>query len=231
MVLEEENIPRIIMDTREPKEIQKWLVDEGVEVEIKNLSVGDYVVSSDVIVERKAKNDLTSSIMDNRLFEQVNRLYEAGSSPIMILEDFNNIFKNTQMNPSSIFGAIVYLAWRFSLPIIPSRNLEDTALILKRLAIRVQVKDDDPILARSVPKLMTIDERKAFILEGLFNTGPKTAVKLIDEFGDPLSVLKAIKESEIAYTRTGNPKGVEGPLNGIRGIGPKFLMENKKLVE
>ncbi len=223
--------PKILMDYREPAEIKKWLEAEGVVVEMQRLEVGDYSVSSDVIVERKSSTDLTSSITDNRLFEQVVRLYESASNPVLILENFNSIFQNTDMNPASIFGALVYIAWRFSLPMIPSRDWRDTALILKRLAIRVQVKDEDPILARGVPKLMTLDERKAYLLEGLIGVGPKTATKLIEELKNPMSVFKAIQDSAVLYTKTGNPKGIDGPLANIKGIGPKFLLQNKPLFE
>nr|MDO8110546.1 ERCC4 domain-containing protein [Candidatus Sigynarchaeota archaeon] len=223
--------PKILMDDREPSEIKDWLVNEGVVVEQQRLEVGDYVISSDVVVERKSSTDLTTSIIDNRLFEQVIRLYESASSPIMILENFESVFAMSTMNPASIFGAIVYLAWRFSLPMIPARDWRDTALILKRLALRVQVKDEDPILARSIPKMMTIEERKSFLLEGLIGVGPKTSTKLIEQFKNPMSVFKAIQESIVLYTKTGNPKGIEGPLSDVKGIGPKFLIENKKLFE
>ncbi|MBD3188056.1 hypothetical protein GF325_14565 [Candidatus Bathyarchaeota archaeon] len=226
-----EPTPTIMIDHREPAEIIDWLKEEGLDVVKTQLTVGDYIVSNDVVVERKSGNDLTSSIMDNRLFEQINRLYEAASSPILILEDFDSIFKNTSMNPASIFGVLVYLAFRFSLPMIPSRDWRDTALILKRLVLRVQVKDEDPILARSVPKLMTLDERRAFILEGMYNVGPKTAVKLIDAFKTPLGVFQALASTSVVYTRTGNPKGLEGPLANIKGIGVKFVLENRKLIE
>nr|MDO8116530.1 ERCC4 domain-containing protein [Candidatus Sigynarchaeota archaeon] len=223
--------PRVVMDTREPKEIQAWLEKEGVAVERQQLDVGDYVLSKDVVIERKSGTDLTSSIMDNRLFDQVIRLYDAASSPVLILENFNSIFPSTAMNPASIFGALVYLAWRFSMPMLPSRDWRDTALIIKRFAIRVQIKDEDPVLARGVPKLMTIDERKAYILQGLSNVGPKTAQKLIEAFKSPFAVFQAIKDSNVTYTKSGNPKGILGPLEGIKGIGPKFLLENKKFLD
>lgn len=226
-----QRVPRILMDYREPAEIKSWLEKEGIVVEQCRLDVGDYSVSDNVIVERKSSTDLTSSIADNRLFEQVARLYEGASNPIMILENFTSIFQNTGMNPASIFGALVYVAWRYGLPMIPTRDWQDTALVLKRLAIRVQVKDEDPVLARGVPKLMSLDERKAFLLEGLIGVGPKTATKLIDEFKNPMLVFKAIQDSTILYTKTGNPKGIDGPLAEIKGIGPKFLLENKKLFE
>lgn len=66
--------PRIVMDDREPEEIKQWLEKEGVVVEKRRLDVGDFVISSDVVVERKSSTDLTTSIIDNRLFEQIIRL-------------------------------------------------------------------------------------------------------------------------------------------------------------
>ncbi|MHA1697424.1 MAG: ERCC4 domain-containing protein [Promethearchaeota archaeon] len=223
--------PRILMDVREPTDIRDWLVSEGVNVEIKRLDIGDYVISSDVIVERKSGADLTSSIMDNRLFDQVIRLHNAGQYPILILENFDDAFKSSAMNPASIFGALVYLAWRFRLPIIPARDWADTALILKRLANRVQIRDADPVLARSAPKLMTIEERKAYILEGMIKVGPKRARKLIKEFKTPLGVFQAVLDTKVLYTKNGKPKGIEGPLKRIKGLGYKFVLENKKLLE
>lgn len=229
-VPEEHPVPLVLMDAREPADINAWLEREGIVVERKQLDVGDYVLSQDVVVERKCGADLTASIMDNRLFEQVLRLVESFPSPVLVLEGIDAAFTSSNMNPASIYGALGYIALRFHIPVIPTRDWRDTALLLKRLVIRVQVRDEDPLLARHVPKLLTLEERKAFILEGLVNVGPKTSMKLIEVFKHPLAVFKAIDESTVTYTKGGNPKGIDGPLGGIKGIGPKFLLENKKLV-
>jgi hypothetical protein len=57
-------------------------------------------------------------------------------------------------------------------------------------------------------------------------------VKLIKTFSTPENVIKAIQMTNVLYTRTGNPKGIEDPLKHakIRGVGPKFVLENKKLL-
>ena len=68
------------------------------------------------------------------------------------------------------------------------------------------------------------------MLEGLVDTGPKKSQLLIEKFDTPYQVFEAIKETEITYTKTGNPKGIEGPLKNLPGFGWKFVQKNKTLI-
>jgi hypothetical protein len=77
---------------------------------------------------------------------------------------------------------------------------------------------------------MSPEERRAFIIEGLIDSGPKKAKELIDHFKTPFNVIKAIKSTRIIYTRTGNPKGIEGPLTKLKGYGWKFVQKNKEIL-
>jgi len=121
------------------------------------------------------------------------------------------------------------IAIRLKIPIIPTRNLQDTAICLKRLAIREQINQERHALVRHAPKEMSLEERKCFILEGLFDTGPKIARILVEKFQTPYNLFKAIENSELTYTKNGNPKGIDGPLENIKGIGFKWLEKNKRL--
>ncbi len=87
-----------------------------------------------------------------------------------------------------------------------------------------------PILSRKAPKTMSEDERRIFIIEGLVDIGPKKAKQLIDKFRTPEKVFIAIKNTKIIYTRTGNPKGVEGPLAQLKRFGWKFVQKNKDIL-
>ncbi|TFG25969.1 MAG: hypothetical protein EU532_11020 [Promethearchaeota archaeon] len=222
----------VIVDHRETK--LKELFDkkkEYIEYESKQLDIADIVVSNDVAIERKEGFDFVSSIIDNRLFEQLLRLKETYPNPILILEGLNDqVFENTGMRLSSIYGALSFISYKLGISIIPTRNLEDTAIVIERIAYREQVKDDMPLFSRRAPKEMSIEDRRAFIIEGLVDIGPKKAKVLIEKFKTPFSVIKAIKNTEIIYTRTGNPKGIEGPLKEINGIGWKFVHKNKEIL-
>jgi len=230
--MSQNSIPHVIIDHREHK--LKQLLDkkqDKITYESQQLDIADIIVSEEVAIERKEGFDFVSSIVDNRLFEQLIRLKDTYPTPILILEGLNdNVFENTGMKIASIYGALAYIAYKMEIAIIPTRNLEDTAIVIERVAYREQIRDGATILSRRAPKAMSTKERRKFIIEGLVDLGPKKADLLIEEFKTPHQVIKAIKHTEIIYTRTGNPKGIKGPLEKISGFGWKFVEKNKKII-
>ncbi len=228
-----ENKPlHVIIDNREQKLMA--LLDNKKDIityESKQLDIADIVISSDVAIERKEGFDFVSSIMDNRLFEQLLRLKDTYENPILILEGLNNdVFENTGMKISSIYGALSFISYKLGISVIPTRNLEDTAIVVERIAYREQVKDSMPIFSRRAPKQLSKKERRSFIIEGLVDIGAKKAKTLIEKYKTPYNVFKAIKNTEILYTKTGNPKGIRGPLEVLTGFGWKFVEKNQKLL-
>ena len=222
----------VIIDNREQK--LKAILDKKIDkitYESKQLDIADVVISNEVAIERKEGFDFVSSIMDNRLFEQLLRLKDTYEYPILILEGLNDeVIENTGMNISSVYGALSFISYKLGISIIPTRNLEDTAIVIERIAYREQVKDAEPILSRKAPKEMSKKERRSFIIEGLVDIGPKKAKALIDKYKTPYQVFKAIKHTEILYTRTGRMKGIKGPLEDLTGFGPKFIEKNQKIL-
>lgn len=222
----------IILDNREKKLIKIFSnKKDQFSFETKQLDVADIIITEDVAIERKTGFDFIGSIMDNRLFEQLLRLKDTYLTPILILEGLNDeVFENTGMKINSIYGALSYISYKLGISVIPTRNISDTAIVIERIATREQIKDPAPIFSRKAPKGLTIEERRSFILEGLYDTGPKKAIQLIKHFKTPFNVLRAIKNSFILYTKTGNPKGIEGPLSKIKGFSHNYLKKNKELI-
>ncbi|MFX1339148.1 MAG: ERCC4 domain-containing protein [Promethearchaeota archaeon] len=225
-------ILQIIVDHREGK--LKELLDKKKDIinyESKQLDIADIIISKDVAIERKEGFDFVTSIMDNRLFEQLLRLKETYPCPILILEGLNDeVFENTGMRISSIYGALSFISYKLGIAVIPTRNIEDTVIVIERIAYREQIKDDMPLLSRKAPKEMSVEHRRTFIVEGFIDIGPKKAKALIEKFKTPYRVIKAISKTEVLYTRTGNPKDIEGPLKEIPGIGWKFVHKNKEIL-
>jgi len=222
---------KIVMDNREPNKIAELIKKEGIDLTITRLDIGDYILSNTLAVERKSGDDFVSAVADNRLFEQLIRLKNSYINPILILENITPIFEKRQINLNSIYGIMGYIASRLNIPIIPTRNEYDSVILLKRLAIREQIKDENPILARRAPKNMTLDDRCQYLLEGLFQTGPKKAKLLLNTFKNPYNVFTSIVKCKFIFTKTGKVKGFKGPFNNIKGIGVKYIMENKKLLQ
>ncbi|MCJ7648255.1 MAG: hypothetical protein MUP85_06555 [Candidatus Lokiarchaeota archaeon] len=222
----------IIVDTRE-KKLMKILDQkkETINYKVEQLDVADIIISEEVAIERKEGSDFVSSIMDNRLFEQMMRLKETYSKPILILEGLNdNVFENTGMKINSIYGALCKVSYVMGISVVPTRNLDDTVIAIERIAFREQSKGYDAIMSRKAPKSMNTDDRRAFIIEGLIDSGPKKAKELIEHFKTPYNVLKAIRNTKVIFTKTGNPKGIEGPLTKLTGYGWKFVQKNKEIL-
>jgi len=71
----EEDKVTIFADTREKGSgVIKELIELGVNIKLKMLKVGDYVLSERVAVEIKTVRDFVDSILDNRLLQQIKEL-------------------------------------------------------------------------------------------------------------------------------------------------------------
>lgn len=182
----------IYVDSREGNsKVLRNLDEIGVRIKVKKMIVGDYQINNEVVIERKTAKDFADSIVDKRLFKQANLLKQEFKKPIMILEgdDFYNGF----INPNAIRGSIASIALDFGISIIPTRSSEDTAAMLKRIALREQKGEKPNIQIRTEKKPSDLWEQQLFIVESLPNIGSVNAKKLLEHFG---SVTKVINASE-----------------------------------
>lgn len=78
----------IVVDDREQKSpvVCALAEHEDVQLSIRRLSVGDYLVNEHLLFERKTLPDLMQSIIDGRLFRQAIRLVSSDFSPVLVLE-------------------------------------------------------------------------------------------------------------------------------------------------
>jgi ERCC4-type nuclease len=222
----------LIIDNRERK-LMKIFDEEyqNIHYEARQLDIADVVISKDVAIERKEGYDFIASIIDNRLFEQLIRLKDTYENPILIIEGLSiNVFENIGMRISSVYGALAKISFKMGIAVIPTPNLKHTAVAIERLAYREQIKNGEIVFSRKAPKNMSEEERRVYILEGLIDIGSKKAKSLIEEFKTPYKALRAIKQTEIIYTRTGNPKGIKGPLQRLSGFGWKFIEKNQQIL-
>ena len=217
----------IIVDNREPEAIIKNLEELGVNVSKQQLTVGDYVISEDFIVERKATSDFWQSLVSQRLFDQLKRLTDTYRQVVFILE---GLIVDPQMR-TPVYGAMSYMIAHHSVQFIPTENHQATSILLDRLCSWIQEDHKDPILARTSPKRMTLEDQQNYLVQGLLGVGEKTAKKLLDVMGSPQNVFEGILNTKLLYTRTGNPKGILGPLADVPGIGFKFIDNNRKLLK
>ena len=125
--------PIVYADTREGNsKVIRHLSEMDMDVQVKTMTVGDYQVSEEVAIERKTAKDFVDSIIDKRLFKQAIELREEFKKPIIILEG-DDLYSGF-INPNAIRGSIASIALDFGISIIPTRNAQDTAAMIKRIA-------------------------------------------------------------------------------------------------
>ena len=219
---------RIVADEREKKSgIPDLLKGTGINLEIKTLPVGDYIVAPETVVERKTVSDLVSSIFDGRLFDQCHRLKEHYQFPILIIEgDIDEIEELTE-NPLVFYGAISSIAIDFKIPVIPTPNATHTSKLLISMCSRKDASKGPFI--KKIRKSNDLQKQQLSMLCSLPGVGEKTAIRMLEKFGTPLrvlssSIIELSKVSGLGEARAKNIKKVlQAQSKHLKKISQKTL--------
>jgi Fanconi anemia group M protein len=185
---------RVIVDHREmPSGVVHELAQLGVEVEARQLDVGDFILSDRVGVERKSVGDFLQSIVDKRLLSQAKQLSEAFERPVLILEG-EGLYSRRAIHPNAIRGALAALAVDFGISVLPTQDERETAAILAIIARREQTELAREVAVRGEAKGLTLPEQQRFIVEGLPGVSAVLAERLLSHFGTPERVMAASEE-------------------------------------
>ncbi len=176
---------RVYADIREERSnIPKLLENEGILVIRRRLDIGDYLVSENVVVERKSVTDFVSSLFDGRLFDQARRLRETYDNVYYIVEgNIKKIAYFWSNRYKQISAALVTLTTNFDAKILWSIDENNTAYLIASLARELQGPEGKTrIVLHKKPKLSTIEEWQLYILQSFPGIGPKLAINILDKF-------------------------------------------------
>lgn len=206
---------KIIVDHREvPSGITEELMQLGVEVEARQLKVGDFILSDRVGVERKTVQDFLQSIVDKRLLSQARQLSKTFECPVLILEG-EDLYSRRAIHPNAIRGALAAIAVEFSIPILPTVDEIETAELLVAIARREQVEESREVAIRGEPKGLTLPKRQRFVVEGLPGVSAVLAKRLLGHFKSVERVMCASEEE----------------LQRVRGIGKKKASDIRRVLD
>ena len=203
---------RIYVDPRE-RGMAKLLEARGMEVTLRNLEVGDYVVSDRVAIERKTASDFVASIIDpeRNLFRQIRDLTRTYDRPVLILEGRD--LYTRQVNPSSIRGALAAVAVDYGVPIIPTEDQDETASVIALLASREQKEGHEPKV-HGHKTARTLKEQQEYLISAIPSVGPRVARNLLKHFGSIERIMTARQEE----------------LQEVEMVGPKIAERIRELV-
>jgi len=210
--LHDEEQGKIYVDPRE-REMGKLLEAKGLEVTLKNLEVGDYVVSDRVAIERKTAQDFVASIIDpqRNLFRQIADLSRTYDRPVLILEG-RDLYTRA-VNPSSIRGALASVAVDYGVPIIPTEDQNETASVIALLAARERKEGREPKV-HGHKTARTLAEQQEYLISAIPSVGPAVAKNLLKHFESIEKIMTATKEE----------------LQDVELVGPKIAERIRELV-
>ncbi len=203
---------KIFVDSRE-REMAKLLESLGLDVTVKNLEVGDYVVSDRVAIERKTAQDFVASIIDpqRNLFRQIADLARTYDRPVLILEGRD--LYTRQMNAGSIRGAMASVAVDYGVPIIPTEDRDETAAVIALLARREMREGHEPKV-HGHKTARTLKEQQEYLISAISSVGPTVARNLLKHFGSVEKIMTASSEQ----------------LQEVEKVGPKIAERIRELV-
>ena len=205
--------PKIIVDTREVFSGLPNILSSKADVEIKQLPVGDYILSERLAVERKRADDFIGSIIRKRLFDQAKRLKDAYELAMVVIEDRGLFSRN--IDRRAIYGAIACLLLDYNITVVRTYGIEETANLLFALASREQFKKKKEISLRGKKPNMNLHEKQQFIVEGLPNVSAILAKRLLNHLGSVKNVMNATIDD----------------LKEVEGIGDKKAEAIKEVIE
>ncbi len=206
----------VFADSREHGAVIDYLFKNGINVKVGQLKAGDFIISEDIGIERKTTDDFVNSLIDKRLFEQAQKLKQAFIKPLYIIEgNFENIFSARNVDSKAILGALTSLILDWQVPILFSRNPEETAEIIANLAKREQIDKKKLVSVRSGQKPKILTEQQQYFIEGLPNIGPSAARNLLKHFTTPKNIINASTEE----------------LKEVNGIGKILAEQIRKLLD
>ena len=162
------------------------LESKQAKVEIKPLQVGDYQIA-EIVIERKTTADLISSLISKRLLRQIIELKKCRKK-VIILEGNP---EQTSFNKNALRGLILDITLEQGIPIIYTKNLQETAEYLLHLSKKSKERKDIDLHSK---KGLSKKEQMEYILQSFKGIGPKTSKKLLKKYKNLRKIMNLEEE-------------------------------------
>jgi Fanconi anemia group M protein len=178
---------------------------DAVETRLQTLSVGDYVLSDRVAVERKSHADFLDTLLggDRSIFEQAKDLTRHYTRPVLLLEGDGDLYAERNVHPNAIRATLASLAVDWGISVVHTRGEDDTAELIQTIAEREQTDNDREVSAHGEKAAKTLGEQQEYVVSSIADIGPVTARSLLEEFGTVEAVMTAREDDLTAADGVG----------------------------
>lgn len=171
---------KIIVDMREDELFVELLKSCGAIAERKTLDVGDFLCSARLIVERKTRADFEQSIIDGRLFSQLQNLTSNYERSLIVVEGET---AEGRLDSRAVLGAYASVIADYGAALFFTRNKEKTAELVFSLAKHEQLAKKQPLRIFAKRKTHNISQIQRAVVETFPMVGPKLAKNILSHFG------------------------------------------------
>jgi Fanconi anemia group M protein len=207
----------VIVDTREQELIKLLRTKKDLGLEEDFIEVGDLLLPEGFVIERKTEKDFIASILDKRLFNQLNNLVQYENPMIAVIHDDlwkNFYFCRNRYIHNVYIGVLSTIA--ASYPKVKMQYFYDTNQFVDYIVslhkkLTEEGKGSRPKILMRKPT--SIQERKENALTAVEGIGVATAQKLLDKFGSVVKVGLATEEELKEVLGEKNIKHVKETLN------------------
>ena len=204
---------KVIVDNREKNSlVYSELVNLGVEVEFRHLALADYLITNEIAIERKTIDDFVMSMMNKRLLMQLSDMKKNFKKPILLIEgtEEQDIYKparHPNLHENAIRGMLLSVAADFGVPMILTKDYQDTAKYIMLLAKKNE-KGHKEISLKVKRKAFNVKEQKQMIIEGFPGIGPSLAKNIMKHFKSIKAFSNASQEELEKVPKLGKKKSV-----------------------
>ena len=149
---------KLLIDCRESL-LTKAFFETNPQIEIKQLELGDVQIWVEenmiCLIERKTIADLAASIKDGRYREQKARVQSnLGDTTFMYVVEgtftFDPNITVSHMNNKSIVGSIINSIMRDKIPVVFTRNINETIFLIKGIFSRIDADPEKYIMSKEI---------------------------------------------------------------------------------
>ena len=187
---------KIIVDVRESRIFDELFEEYGAVAKRQQLQVGDFLCSENLVVERKTRDDFESSIIDGRLFRQLENLLHNFKRPVLVVEGESD---SERIRREALLGAYTTVISDYGVPMFFTRDYEGTAELVFSFAKHEQLSKRQPLRLAAKRKTLTPSQQQRSVVEMLPMVGPKIAKNLLNQFGNIENIMNA-GEKELQAT-------------------------------
>lgn len=183
-----QNRVKIIADYREDTDMVMYLKECDADVDVRPLQVGDFLTSAETVVERKTRTDFENSIIDGRIFKQLENMKLNYKNVIVVVEGARG---EERIRKEALLGAYASMITDYNASLFFTQNKFRTAELIFAIAKHEQFAEKKPIRLFAKRKSSMLSEQQLVLVESLPMIGRKKAEALLKHFGSIKNLSKA----------------------------------------